>query len=48
LWDKWGCVHGGKSVEQKIRVAECQRKKLLGDNIKKDIVRFQTIDVGPR
>jgi hypothetical protein len=38
----------GKGVEQKITVAESQRKKLLGDNIKKVIVRFQNVVIGPR
>jgi hypothetical protein len=38
----------GKSVEQKITLAESQRKKLLGDNIKNVIVRFQTVGIGPR
>jgi len=38
----------GKRVEQKITVAESQRKKILGDNIKKDIVRFHIVGIGPR
>jgi hypothetical protein len=37
----------GKSVEQKITVAESQTKKLLGENIKKGIVRFQIVVIGP-
>jgi len=37
-----------KRVVQKITVAESQRKKLLGDNIKKDIVRFHIVVIDPR